>query len=92
MGGRKITFLSLPVLAVVFLMGYVYYTTVFVLLPDWLELSSDLGRTNALIFSFFAFMCMFAFVASVFTDPGRVPSSFAPDAENPQANDTHFLP
>lgn len=88
MGGRKTTFLSLPVLSVFFLMCYVYYTTVFVLLPDWLELNSSLGLANAMIFSFFAFMCIFAFASSILTDPGRVPSSFAPETENPQANNS----
>ncbi|XP_028555826.1 probable protein S-acyltransferase 15 isoform X4 [Dendrobium catenatum] len=65
-------------------MGYVYCTTVFVFLQDWVALNSSLGLTNAIIFSFLAFMCLIAFFASVFIDPGGVPSSFAPEMENPQ--------
>ncbi|XP_020600080.1 probable protein S-acyltransferase 15 [Phalaenopsis equestris] len=86
MGGKKGKFMSLPVLTVIFMMFYVYCATVFVLLQDWLSLNSSLGLTNAIIFSFLTFMCLIAFLASVFIDPGGVPSSFAPEMENPQTD------
>ncbi|ONK79500.1 uncharacterized protein A4U43_C01F6990 [Asparagus officinalis] len=84
MGMKKGRILSIPVLAVISLVGYVYYTTVFVLLDQWLGLNSSPGFLNAVIFSFFAFMGLVSFFVSVLTDPGGVPSSFAPDSEDPQ--------
>jgi len=83
---KKGGFLSIPVLAVISLMGFVYYTTVFVFLEQWLGLDSLPGILNAFAFSFFGFMGLVSFFVSVLTDPGGVPSSFAPDSEDPQKN------
>ncbi|XP_072966763.1 probable protein S-acyltransferase 15 [Typha angustifolia] len=81
---KKGGFLSLPVLAVILMMGFVYYATVFVVLGDWLGLESSPGLVNAVIFSWFAFMCFVSFFVAAFTDPGGIPSSFAPEMEDPQ--------
>lgn len=78
--------LSIPVILVVALMGFVYYATVFVFLDRWLGLDSSPGIINALAFSFFAVMGSVSFFVAVLTDPGGVPSSFAPDSEDPQKN------
>lgn len=86
MGTKKGSLLSIPVLLVIALMGFVYYTTVFVFLDQWLGLYSSPGIINALAFSFFALMGSISFFVAVLTDPGGVPSSFAPDSEDPQQN------
>ncbi|TKY51620.1 S-acyltransferase 15 [Spatholobus suberectus] len=74
-------FLSVPVLAVLLLMFFVYYTSIFVFLHDWLGLQSSPGTLNAFIFSLFASLSLFSFFSCVLTDPGHVPSSYAPDVE-----------
>ncbi|XP_074582473.1 putative protein S-acyltransferase 15 [Curcuma longa] len=83
MGGGKGRLASSPVIAVISLMGVVYYITVFVLFDDLLGLSTSAGRFNACVFSWLAFMCLFSFFVAVLTDPGSVPSSFAPETEDP---------
>ncbi|XP_021897894.1 probable protein S-acyltransferase 15 isoform X3 [Carica papaya] len=75
-------FLSIPVLGVFLLMGFVYYVTVFVFIEDWVGLRSSAGALNALIFSFLASLCIFSFSVCVVTDPGYVPSSYVPDVED----------
>ncbi|QCE07920.1 probable protein S-acyltransferase 15 isoform X1 [Vigna unguiculata] len=74
-------FLSVPVLAVFSLMCFVYYSSIFVFLHDWLNLQSSPATLNAYLFSLFAFLSLFSFFSCVFTDPGHVPSSYAPDVE-----------
>ncbi|PKA48439.1 putative S-acyltransferase [Apostasia shenzhenica] len=91
MGVKRCKLLSLPVLAVILLMCFVYYATVFVFLEEWLGVNSSLGTTNAIIFSFSAFMCFVSFLAAVVTDPGGVPSSFGPELESPQSKVSRFL-
>lgn len=68
-------------------MGFVYYTTVFIFIEDWLGLKSSAGILNALIFSCFAFMCILSFGACVIVDPGNVPSTFVPDLEGSGVSD-----
>ncbi|XP_077226126.1 DHHC-type zinc finger family protein [Tasmannia lanceolata] len=82
--GNNSRFLSLPVWAVFLLMGFVYYTTVFIFIEDWLGLKSSAGILNALFFSLFAFLCLISFFASILIEPGHVPSSFIPEIEDPQ--------
>lgn len=83
-GGRR--FLSLPVITVISLMGFVYYSTVFVFVESWLGLRSAAGICSALVFSYFTLMCLASFCASVVIDPGQVPASFAPDMEGSDGN------
>uniref|UniRef100_A0A1D1YZH4 S-acyltransferase n=1 Tax=Anthurium amnicola TaxID=1678845 RepID=A0A1D1YZH4_9ARAE len=82
--GRR--FLSLPVVAVIALMGFVHYFTVYVFIEDWLSLGSSAGFYNALVFSFLALMSLASFFAAVLVDPGHVPASFVPDTEGSQGN------
>ncbi|CAL9079197.1 unnamed protein product [Musa textilis] len=84
MGREKGRFMSPPVLLVISLIGFVYYTTVFIFIDVWLGLGTGPGLLNALIFSWLAFMCLFSFFVTVLTDPGGVPPSFAPETEDPQ--------
>ncbi|KAL0452138.1 UNVERIFIED_CONTAM: putative pentatricopeptide repeat-containing protein [Sesamum latifolium] len=51
------------------------------------NLRSSAGLLNSLIFSFSTFMCMFAFVACLLSDPGGVPSGYLPDVEDSQGPD-----
>ncbi|CAF1791464.1 hypothetical protein Bca4012_047037 [Brassica carinata] len=75
-------FFSIPVLSVILVMGLVYYVTLFVFIDDWVGLRSSAGKLNALIFTSLASLCIFSLSICVLLDPGRVPSSYAPDVEN----------
>lgn len=83
MRGGKGRLASPPVIAVISLIGVVYYITVFVFVDDLLGLSTSPGRLSAWIFSWLAIMCLFSFFVAVLTDPGCVPPSFAPETEDP---------
>ena len=74
-------FLSIPILSVFWLLGFVYYITVFIFIEDWIGLQSSSGFLNALIFTFMASLCIFSFSVCFLTDPGQVPASYVPDVE-----------
>ncbi|CAN1238218.1 Probable protein S-acyltransferase 15 [Linum grandiflorum] len=74
-------FATIPVCSVLMLMGLIYYITVFIFIDDWVGLPSSAGTLNVLIFTSMASLCLFSFAASVLTDPGYVPPSYAPDIE-----------
>lgn len=78
---------SIPVMAIFILLGFVYCATVFVFMKDWFGLESSNGLLNALIFTFLAFLCVFSFIVSVVTDPGYVPPSYVPDVEHSVASE-----
>ncbi|KAB1219045.1 putative protein S-acyltransferase 15 [Morella rubra] len=80
-------FLSIPVSAVFLLMCFVYYTTVFVFIEDWVGLQRSAGSFNALIFTFLCSICLFSFFACVLIEPGHVPSSYVPDIEETTGSD-----
>lgn len=80
-------FLSVPILAVFLLVGFVYYVTVFVFVEDWVGIQSSSGSLNALIFTFLASLCVFSFFVCVLTDPGHVPASYLPDVEETGISD-----
>lgn len=80
-------FLSVPILAVFLLVGFVYYVTVFVFIEDWVGIRSSSGSINALIFTFLASLCVFSFFVCVLTDPGHVPASYLPDVEETGISD-----
>lgn len=75
-------FLSIPVVSVILVMGFVYYMTLFVFIDDWVGLQSSAGKLNAFVFSVLASLCLFALSICVLIDPGRVPASYAPDVED----------
>jgi hypothetical protein len=90
MKGEK--FLSLPVLGVLSLMLFVYYTTIFIFLDEWLGLRTSPGTLNFFFFTLIASLSLFSFFLSVLTDPGHVPSSFYPDVESSSdAKDVSFF-
>lgn len=61
---------------------YIYLSTVFVFIDQWVGLGSSPGMMNAAAFTFLAVMCIYSYRLAIFTDPGRVPSSFVPDIED----------
>ncbi|XP_078428383.1 DHHC-type zinc finger family protein isoform X2 [Wolffia australiana] len=80
---RQPGYITLPIVAVLALIGYLYYATVFVVIDGWLGLGTAAGIANAAIFSGLAILCLFTYVTAVRRDPGGVPSSFTPDIEDP---------
>ncbi|KAM6600746.1 hypothetical protein CsatA_020355 [Cannabis sativa] len=80
-------FLSIPILGVFLLLGFVYYITIFIFIEDWIGLQSSSGSLNALIFTFLTAFSIFSFSVCVLTDPGQVPSSYAPDVEQSGISD-----
>ncbi|XP_065872102.1 probable protein S-acyltransferase 15 isoform X3 [Euphorbia lathyris] len=80
-------FLSIPVFSVFLLMGLIYYSTLFIIIQNWIGLRSSAGTLNAVIFTFMASLCLFSFFACVLTDPGHVPASYVPDVEGNNQSD-----
>lgn len=79
--------LSIPILSVFVLVGFIYYITIFIFLEDWLGLHSSSGSLNTLIFSVLASFTLFSFLVCATTDPGRVPAEYVPDIEHSDASD-----
>lgn len=75
-------FFSIAIALVLMVMGFVYYTTVFFFLEDWMGLSSTHGSFHALIFTLFAAFALYSFLVCIFTEPGAVPSNYIPDVED----------
>lgn len=74
---------SLPVTVVISAIAFIYFCTVFIFIDRWFGLMTSPGIINALAFTGFAFMCVFNYAIAITTDPGRVPSTFMPDIEDP---------
>lgn len=75
---------SFHVTVVAAAIAYIYFSTVFVFIDQWLGLWSSPGMLNAVLFSVVALFCIFSYALAIYTDPGRVPSSFVPDVEDPE--------
>ncbi|KAK8705136.1 hypothetical protein V6N13_048744 [Hibiscus sabdariffa] len=75
---------SFSVTVVVSAIVFIYYCTVFIFIDRWLGLMTSPGIMNAVAFTSVAFMCVLHYAFSIFADPGRVPSSFMPDIEDPE--------
>ncbi|XP_020210753.1 probable protein S-acyltransferase 16 [Cajanus cajan] len=74
--------LSLPVSVVVLGIAFIYVSTVFVFIDRWFGLLSSPGIMNAAAFTALAAACALTYRAAILTDPGRVPSTYAPDVED----------
>ncbi|GFQ04776.1 probable protein s-acyltransferase 16 [Phtheirospermum japonicum] len=61
---------------------YIYLSTVFVFIDRWFGLWSSPGMLHAAAFTFLAVMCVASYRRAIFTDPGRVPTTFVPDVED----------
>ncbi|CAL9086075.1 unnamed protein product [Musa textilis] len=75
-------YVTLPIVVVLTAIGYLYYTTLFVLIDGWLGLSTAAGFANAAVFTALAVVVVVTYGIAVFKDPGRVPDSFSPDIEH----------
>ena len=80
-GGGGFAF-SFPVTVVISSIAYIYISTVFVFIDRWFGLFSSPGIINTVAFTVIAFMCVFCYRLAIFTDPGRVPSTYTPDVED----------
>ncbi|XP_061997470.1 probable protein S-acyltransferase 15 [Rosa rugosa] len=80
-------FLSIPIFAVLLLMGFICYITVFIFIDDWVGLQSSAGYLNVLIFTVLASLCLFSFSSCVLIDPGYTPASYIPDVEDSGVSD-----
>ncbi|KAH0934018.1 hypothetical protein HID58_011135 [Brassica napus] len=76
---------SLPVTAVILVIGFIYFSTVFTFIDRWLSLASSPGIANAAAFTALALMCVYNYSIAVFRDPGRVPPNYMPDVEDPKS-------
>ncbi|CAI9091147.1 OLC1v1026093C1 [Oldenlandia corymbosa var. corymbosa] len=79
--------LSIPIFSVIFVVGFVYYITVFIFIEDCYGLSSPEGSWKAMIFTLLGALFSFSFCVCVLTDPGGVPSQFLPDMEENPVSD-----
>ncbi|XP_059296644.1 probable protein S-acyltransferase 16 isoform X4 [Lycium ferocissimum] len=75
---------SFHVTVVASAIAYIYLSTVFVFIDQWLGLWSSNGVLNAVLFSVIALFCIYNYALAIYTDPGRVPKSFVPDVEDPE--------
>ncbi|KAG6427549.1 hypothetical protein SASPL_111795 [Salvia splendens] len=73
---------SFHVAAVSAAIVYIYFSTVLVFIDRWFGLGSSPGMINAAVFTFIAAMSVSSYRRAIYTDPGRVPSSFVPDVED----------
>ncbi|EEF30829.1 zinc finger protein, putative [Ricinus communis] len=73
---------SVPVTVVVLAIIYIYFSTLFVFIEGWFGLMTSPGIMNAVVFTAMAFMCILNYAYAIFTDPGRVPSTYTPDIED----------
>ncbi|KAK9123940.1 hypothetical protein Sjap_013542 [Stephania japonica] len=74
--------ITLPIIAVLSSIFYLYYTTVFVFIDDWFGLATSPGLLNALAFTAVVAICLAAYAAAILKDPGKVPETFVPDVED----------
>ena len=79
-------YITLPIIVVLLVIGFVFYSTVFVVIESWMGLATAAGLANAAIFSLLAAMCVGTYVAAFRRDPGGVPSSYSPDIEDPEVS------
>lgn len=84
-------FKSLPVVAVVILIGTLYYISLFVITPDWVGIYTSNWFTHAFILTSMVCLCLFSFFVAVLTNPGDVPPSYVPDMEDTVGSDQEHL-
>ncbi|XP_062095613.1 probable protein S-acyltransferase 16 [Humulus lupulus] len=79
---KKTSRFSVPVSVVILVIGFIYFSTVFVFIEQWFGLLTSPGLMNAVVFTAVAIMCVFNYSICLNTDPGQVPSTFMPDVED----------
>ncbi|XP_010521600.1 PREDICTED: probable protein S-acyltransferase 16 [Tarenaya hassleriana] len=82
--------ISLPVVVVMLVIGFIYFSTVFTFIDRWFSLTSSPGIANAAVFTALALMCVYNYAIAIFRDPGWVPANYAPDVEDPE-NPVHEI-
>ncbi|XP_077238977.1 putative protein S-acyltransferase 16 [Tasmannia lanceolata] len=75
-------FFSLPILVGFSVILFLYYTTVFIVIDEWLGLNTSPGFMNGVFFTLLALMSVFNYTIAIVRDPGHVPASFMPDVED----------
>ncbi|KAJ0979527.1 hypothetical protein J5N97_015001 [Dioscorea zingiberensis] len=78
-------YVTLPIIIVLLAIGYLYYSTVFVVIDEWLGLTTAAGLTNAALSSVLAVMSVVTYGIAIYRDPGRVPFSYTPDIEDSES-------
>eukprot|EP00897_Mesotaenium_endlicherianum_P006463 jgi/Mesen1/5845/ME000298S05111 len=73
--------LSLPVFVVLFLIVYIYITTIFYIIDPWLGLDTAPGLLNAIFYSVWGVMALISYALAICRDPGSVPPLYMPDIE-----------
>ncbi|KAG9454640.1 hypothetical protein H6P81_007544 [Aristolochia fimbriata] len=81
----KRKYISLPIVVVLSAIGFLYYTTVFVVIDEWLGLSTSPGLMNAIVFTFLVAMSTVTYGVAIARDPGHIPASFMPDIEDAES-------
>ena len=75
-------FLSLPVMVVLGVIGFVYHTVVVLVLQPWLSLSTSSGLANFGLLTLLCAMALLSYTLAVVRDPGYIPTSYLPDLED----------
>lgn len=75
-------FISLPVMVVLLIIGFVYHTIVFFVLKPWVNLSTTSGIANLILLTVLCSMALFSYTLAVIRDPGYIPASYLPDVED----------
>ncbi|WOL18673.1 putative protein S-acyltransferase 16 [Canna indica] len=83
-------YITLPIIIVLTAIGYLFYTTLFVLIDGWLGLWTAAGLANAAVFTALAAVVVTTYGIAVLKDPGGVPASFSPDIEDSE-NTVHEI-
>ncbi|KAL9685193.1 hypothetical protein QQ045_022640 [Rhodiola kirilowii] len=72
---------SFSIALVVIVIAYIYTTTIFLFINRRFGLITSPGIMSAFAFTCLTALTAYSYALAVFTDPGRVPASYTPDAE-----------
>jgi hypothetical protein len=75
-------FVSVPVVVVLLIIGFVYHTVVVLVIQPWLNLSTTSGFANVALLTILCTMALLSYTLAVVRDPGYIPSSYLPDVED----------
>ena len=75
-------FVSVPVVAVLLIIGFVYHTVVVLVIQPWLNVSTTSGFANVALLTVLCTMALLSYTLAVVRDPGYIPSSYLPDVED----------
>lgn len=74
-------FVSLPVVVVLLIIGFVYHTVVVLVIHPWLNINTASGFANVALLTVLCTMALLSYTLAVVRDPGYIPSSYLPDLE-----------